>query len=116
MKEGVGITVVILIAVLGLTWLVQGNDFFMYKVFAPKYEQVRHDTFKQSQAYNDGAVNQLQAYWLEYQKATPEHKQALASVIVRESANVDENRMPSDLRAFVFGLRNNATAPKSDFK
>lgn len=31
----------VLLVILGLTWLFQGNDFFMYKVFAPRQEAVR---------------------------------------------------------------------------
>jgi len=29
---------------IALVWLLQSNDFFMYKEFAPKYEQARRET------------------------------------------------------------------------
>lgn len=86
-----------LLGIFLIAWMVQGNDFFMYKVFAPAQEQVRHDVFKHSQAYTDGMVQDLQRYMLEYQKASPEHKIALKTVIIRESAKVDEKYLPSDL-------------------
>ena len=95
--------------------MVQGNDFFMYKVFAPQYEQTRHDVFKRSQAYTDGKVQELQQYMLEYNKANPEHKAALKTVIIRESVNVDWNDLPSDLQAFITRLKNE-TAPAMSFK
>jgi hypothetical protein len=111
-KGIVGLCVLGLVVILGLTWFVQGNDFFMYKFFAPKYEQVRHDTFKNSQAYTDGMVEELQQYMLEYQKADSEHKAALKTVIIRQSAKVDEKYLPSDVRNFVDRLKSGETESK----
>lgn len=37
-----------IVVLLGITWGLQGADFFLYKTFAPKYEAVRRDTFEQS--------------------------------------------------------------------
>jgi hypothetical protein len=105
-----------LLGIFLIAWMVQGNDFFMYKIFAPQYEQVRHDTFKHSQAYTDGKVQELQQYMLEYNKALPEHKAALKTVIVRECANVDWNKLPSDLQAFISRLKNETAAPAMSFK
>ena len=56
----IGLIIAFFVLMFGLTWAVQGNDFFMYKVFAPKYEQVRRTTFEQSKAYNQGMVQELQ--------------------------------------------------------
>ena len=94
-----------LVVLLGLAWAFQGNDFFLYKVFAPKYEQVRRETFEQSKAYNQGTIQELQNMQFEYVKATPEQRQALGSLILHRAADYDETRMPPDLRAFVDGLR-----------
>lgn len=113
--KAIGLGIVALLVIFAIGWAVQGNDFFMYKIFAPQYEQVRHDTFKNSQAYTDGKVQELQQYMLEYNKALPEHKAALKTVIVRESAKVDESYLPSDLRAFISRLKNE-TAPAMSFK
>lgn len=91
--------------VFGLVWLVQGNDFFLYSVFAPKYEAVRRETFEQSKAYRQGMVQELQNMQFEYIKATPSQQDALASIILHRAADVDENILPSDLREFIRGLR-----------
>jgi hypothetical protein len=101
----VGAVIGFFLVIFAIGWVAQGNDFFMMKVFAPKYEQVRHDVFKQSQAYVDGKVSELQQYMLEYHKAGPEHKAALKTVIVRESVKVDEDKLPSDLRGFIRNLK-----------
>jgi hypothetical protein len=99
------------VVLLALTWAFQGNDFFLYKTFAPKYEQVRRDTFEQSKAYNQGMIQELQNMQFEYVKATPEQKQTLASVILHRAAdyNMDDPRVPVDLRQFVQDLRRERT-------
>ena len=98
--------IMIVFAVLGITWAIQGNDFFLYKEFAPKYEQVRRETFEQSKAYNDGMVNELDAMRFEYIKATDTQKTALRSVILHRSASYPCEKMPTDLCQFITQLRN----------
>jgi len=92
-------------ALLGITWMLQGNDFFLYREFAPRYEQVRRETFEQSKAYTQGQIQELQNMQFEYVKASPEQQAALASIILHRVADFDESRLPVDLRAFVQQLR-----------
>jgi len=94
-----------MVLALGVTWIVQGNDFFLYRCFAPKYEQVRRETFEQSKAYNEGMAQELQRMQFEYVQADDEHKAALASIILHRVADYDESRLPPDLHAFVESLR-----------
>lgn len=101
----VSVASLFLVAILGLTWLFQGNDFFLYKAFAPKYEDVRRETFEHSKAFNQGMIQELQNMQFQYEQASPEHKQALASVILHRAADYDESKMPADLRSFVQGLK-----------
>lgn len=109
MGKGIGIGVLVLIALLGLSWVIQGNDFFMYKVFAPGYEQVRRETFEQTKSYNQGMIQELQNMQFEYVRATPEQKDALASVILRRAADFDPDKLPTDLRSFVAKLKQDRT-------
>ena len=92
-----------------LGWLATGNDFFLYKVFAPKYEQVRRETFEQTKSYNQGMIQELQNMQFEYAKANPEQKDALASIILHRAADYPEDRMPSDLRSFIAELKRERT-------
>ena len=108
---------VAVIGILGLTWLVQGNDFFLYKVFAPKYEAVRRETFEQSKAYNQGVVQELQKQFVEYSAATsPDVKDAIASVVLHQVADFPEDKLPSHLRAFVQKLRTERATPAAEMK
>ncbi len=101
----ISLGILAIIVIFGLSWVVTGNDFFLYKVFAPKVEQARHDTYKQSQSYNDGMLQELRNAQREYVQASPESKKALASIVLHQFASYDEDRLPADLRSFVQELR-----------
>lgn len=93
------------LALIALVWVIQGSDFFLYKVFAPKYEAARRETFEQSKAYNDGMAQELRAMQMEYIKATPDQQTALASVILHRVDGYPEDQLPEDLRTFVNDLK-----------
>jgi len=99
---------------LGMIWLFQGNDFFIYSYFGPKYEQTRRTIFEQSKAYNQGMVQELQNMQFQYVQANTEHKDALADLILHRAADFDftDPRIPSDLRRFVSDLRAERTGRK----
>ena len=101
-----GMVAGIVFLLLGFVWMMQGNDFFLFKVFAPKYEQVRRETFEQSKAYNQGMIQELQNMQFEYIKADHKHKEALSSVILHRAADYPIDKMPAELRAFINDLKN----------
>jgi hypothetical protein len=107
-----GFILAILALVLGLGWLMQGNDFFLYKVFAPKYEQVRRETFEQSKAYNQGMSQNLQKMQFEYVQADKDAKPALASIILQRFADYDLTKLPPEQRLFLEQLRAVRTTEK----
>lgn len=78
----------------------------MYKFFATKVEQVRYDTFKESQSYNDGMASELQAMQLNYVKADKEGKAAIASIILHRYASYDTTKLPPDLQVFLKEIKN----------
>ena len=93
-----------IVAMFGLVWFAQGNQFFLMKVFAPAEEQVRRETFEESKAYRQGMVQELQSMRFQYEQASPEHRDALPSVILHRAADVDRSTLPPDLAAFIRGL------------
>lgn len=101
----IGFAVIGLVAILALTWAVQGNSFFLYKTFAPKQEQVRREVFEQSKAYRQGMIQELENMHAQYVTASPEHQAALASIILHRAADVDESIMPANLKAFIDTLK-----------
>ncbi len=101
----VGLVALFLVVLLGLGWLFQGNDFFMYKFFAPKYENARREVFEGTKSYNQGYIQELQNMQFEYVKADQAHKDALASIILHRAADYPEDKLPTDLRTFIAGLK-----------
>lgn len=95
----------LVIALLSSVWIIQGNNFFLFKVFAPLYEQTRRETFEQSKAYRQGMIQELQNMQFEYVQATPEQKVALRSIILHRVADFPEEDVPYDLRVFIDQLR-----------
>jgi hypothetical protein len=103
-----GYVLLALVAVLALTWIVQGNEFFLYKVFAPKRAEVERQVFENTRSFNEGMVQELQAMRFEYAKEDdPEAKKAMASVILHRADGYDLNDplVPQDLRNFIEQLR-----------
>jgi hypothetical protein len=97
-----GLSVLGVVVLLGLTWIFQGNDFFLYSVFAPKYESVRRQTFEQTKSYNEGMAQEIRNAELDFARAkTPAEKQAIASYVLHETAGYDTSKLPPDLAAFL---------------
>lgn len=103
----VGGVLLFLVVVLGATWVIQGNDFFMYKVFGIRYENTRREIFEHSRAFNQGMVQELENMQFEYVKASEAHKAALADIILHRASgyNLDDPIVPSSLRQFVNKLK-----------
>jgi hypothetical protein len=95
----------VIVGVLALGWVSQGNDFMLYRYFAPKYEATRRQVFEQTKSYNQGMVQELQNMQFQYEQANDEQKVALASIILHRAADFDEDRLPADLRSFIQKLR-----------
>ncbi len=79
--------------------------FGLYKVFAPLNEQVRYNTFEQSQAFNERAAQDLSEAMTNYNTATPEQKDGIRLVIKQRYANYDANKLPDTLRNFLVAMR-----------
>lgn len=100
--------VAVVVVILGLSWLVQGNEFFLYQYFAPKQEAVRRQVFETSRAFNEGMVRDFENLRLQYIQTTdPDAKEVLATTILRRSAgyDLDDPIVPVDLRGFISKLK-----------
>jgi hypothetical protein len=89
-----------------LTWGLTYHELIFTSFFAPKFENVRRNTFEQSKSFRTGAVQELQNMQFEYIKASPEHKKALADIIRHRAIEIPIDAMPADLSAFVNTLSN----------
>lgn len=94
-----------LLAVGLVAFAVRGTDFFLYRWFAPREEQVRREVFEQSRAYREGMQQEIQSMAFQYQTTDDAHRGALASMILHRVADYDIELLSSDLRSFVTRLR-----------
>jgi len=87
---------------------VTGSLFYIYgatSFFSPKYAEVRNVTFKNTQAYNDGMINDLADLRLHYLGAnTADRKEAIRAVVLQRFASYPKERLPSELRDFYDSL------------
>lgn len=103
--KSVGIGIAALVGLLALTWIVQGNEFFLFSVFAPRVEAVRRQTFEQTKSYRQGMAQDLDRWYVEYQSADATHKEAIASVVRHRLADFDESDLPPYLATWVREIR-----------
>lgn len=94
------------VVILGLGFAIQGTDFFLYRTFAPKYEATRRQVYEQSKSYNEGMLQELRDYQVQYlREKDPQAKQAIAFAILHNADEYDIDKLPEDLREFVVQLR-----------
>jgi hypothetical protein len=101
----VGLVLLGIVALFGLTWAIQGNQFFLYKVFAPQMEEARREVFENTKSYQQGTIQNLRRMQEEYVTADTQHQGALASIILHTAADFPEADMPADIKAFVSELK-----------
>jgi len=100
-----------ILGILALTWLIQGNEFFLLRVFGAPMENARYNAFKESQPYRDGLVKDLHNLQSQYVQADKEHQNALGGVILSTLGDSDESKLPPDLQQFISKLRQDQLKP-----
>lgn len=82
--------------VLQLAWLAN------FKFFAPKYEDAKRTVFENSQSYVEWTKQELYKYMEEYYSLEEwEQKDAMRSIILHKSSNINKDLLDYDLRVFV---------------
>ena len=107
----VGIAILALVCILALTWIVQGNEFFLYKFWGPKTANVQREVFESTRSFKQGMIQELQNMQFDYAKADSAGKATLAPIIIHRAADFPEDQMPQDLRDFLRDLRQKQMSP-----
>ena len=88
-----------------LGWLVQGNNFFVYKMLAPQYEAVRRDVMIESRAYGEAQTRQFYRLKLQYTQAkSDDEKATIRAMALHEAQAFDRALLPADLQAFLTSI------------
>lgn len=96
-----------MVIIYGVIFGVSFGGYEMYKFFNPRNEEVRYDTFKNSQAYNEGMTRHLYEIERQYNAGSDEDKASLRQMIIHEFEVYDINRLPNDLQSFYNSLNPN---------
>jgi hypothetical protein len=103
--KGIGVFAGIFVAIFCVGMLFQGQDFIMYKFWAPKYANVQREVFENTKSYQQGMIQDLRKSQEEYVQADSTEKYALAGIILKRVADVPEENIPADLQLFLRELR-----------
>jgi hypothetical protein len=104
----VGGVLLAIVIVTAVSWAIMGNDFFLYKFFAPKQAAVERQVFEQSPSFNKGMVQNLTNEQFDYLKEKdPNAKKAMRDSILHEVSgyNLNDPDVSSDLRSFIDQLQ-----------
>lgn len=94
--------IVMLALVIGLRFFsLETNTFF-----APRERALETKVYKESEAYNEGMIRDLENLQLEYIKGTADQKAALKSVIIHRFSVYDINKLPASLQLFYNSINN----------
>jgi hypothetical protein len=67
----------------------------MFKFFTPKFQNVERQVFENTKSYLHGVQQDLGKYYLEYQNADENGKQAIRATIQMRFAEVDTEKLQS---------------------
>lgn len=87
----------VLAGILALDWVFEGQNFFMYRFFAPRYESVRRTTYEQTKSYRQGSIQRLNTLCSQRAEADQDHKRMLDDVIAQEFAEWNTADVPAYL-------------------
>lgn len=95
--------VVLVFAALGLA----GREYAlrMNAHYAPREEQVRHNTFECSQSHSDGIAREIRQYQDQYGAADASGKAVIRQRVLQDAEAYSCGDLPSDVQSFVQTLR-----------
>jgi len=98
---------VMMVVVYALGFLATGGDLAIYRFWAPKQENARRVVFENTQSYVQGKVEYISKLRFQYQEAEvgSVHQSSLRTLILSEASNIDNEKLPGDLQAFVQRLK-----------
>jgi hypothetical protein len=94
-----GLSSLIAIVVIGCALSLGG--IYWYRFIEPKREEARREVFEETRSYNQGKIQQLAKYRMEYSTADEEGKEIIASTIKHQFADFPIDHLPTELQNFL---------------
>jgi hypothetical protein len=102
----VGAFICLVLVVWAVSFGATGLNLFSYSFWAPRQANAERHVFVNTNSYIQGKTDNLSRLRYEYGKAKDsDEKAGLRTLILSEAANVDEDKLPDDLHAFIDGLK-----------
>lgn len=89
--------------IIGFVVVIVGLNEFGYQLdrhYTPLQEKIRHDTFEQSQSYNEGMIRQLSELRDQYNTTSDATAKAGIKATFIHQVEGYPNQLPADLQAF----------------
>lgn len=105
MKDLLDNSMVMALAVVLVIAIIVAGGYGISKVFNPKYQELRHETFIEGTQYQQGKIQYLSTLMHQYQATESDNiRAALRTKILTEASMVDNTILPVDLREFIQSL------------
>jgi hypothetical protein len=89
-----------------LIWALTYHSVIYNSVFAPMFEQVRRNTYENSESYVRGTIQDLRKLQLSYlREKDPTVREALKATILQTVDGFNFNSLPSDLNSFIESIK-----------
>ena len=100
-----GLSIGAIALVVFVVLFVATGSYMLYKTFAPKYEAVRYDVFKHSQAHVEGTISHIQRLRMDYESSDNDaHRDAIRRMILTEVTKIERDKLPDELDRFISTL------------
>jgi hypothetical protein len=97
----IGLIAFFLVSIVGAGWFFTENNYRMQAHYAPKFEDVRRETYEHSRAFTEGTIRDLQNLQLEYARSPDAaSKDTIRSVARHRLADIDIETLPASVRTF----------------
>lgn len=90
---------------LALDWIYAGQNFFLYRYWAPRQADVQRNVYTHTRSYRQGSVQRLNTICMQITEADNDHKSMLNSVVADEFADWNTKDVPDYLRGCLVNAR-----------
>ena len=102
MFKGVTLAIITIIILITMAFVFELGGLQWKSFFAPKHEAIRREVFKETRSYNEGKIQDLVKYRLQYMKAdTQDDEEIIAATVRMLYADYPISSMPMELQPFL---------------
>ena len=94
------------LGVLAIIFILELFGLGMFKFFEPKKENIRREIFENTKSYTHGKIQDLAKLYQEYQKADPDGKETIKTLVQSQFSDFDAEKINNyKLQIFLTNMR-----------